>query len=193
MRSAVLTVFIATAISGLPIDAVAGKKSSNTGSTSSTTLLYNGTSYTRSDTSTCSDGSSALRMYRKWWCPVQPIAEVTPPTDSGTTTDTGTSTGSETTTTPTVPASYTATLSWTPPSTREDGSPIALSELTGYEIYYTTDDLTQATTVAVSGGSNTSYSLPSLAAGTYHFAIAAIDSNGLKSSLSGLVSTTLGQ
>ena len=99
---------------------------------------------------------------------------------------------SASTTTPPV-TSFTAKLNWTPPSTRENGAPLAMSDLKGYEIYYTSDDLTQSVTVPVSGGSTASFDVANLKAGTYHFAISAIDSTGAKSKLSPLVTRTLGQ
>jgi fibronectin type 3 domain-containing protein len=82
-------------------------------------------------------------------------------------------------------------LSWQVPTTRADGSALLASDLKSYEIYYTTD--TSATgTYVVNGGTTTSYSVTNLAAGTYYFAMSAIDNAGLKSSLSQVVTVKLG-
>lgn len=82
-------------------------------------------------------------------------------------------------------------MSWQIPATRADGSALLASDLSGYEIYYTTD--TSATgTYIISGGSTTLYTINNLPAGTYHFAMSAIDSTGLKSSLSSVVTVTFG-
>ena len=67
--------------------------------------------------------------------------------------------------------------------------------MSGYELYYTTDSSseTSGTTVAVSGGNTASYTVSNLPAGTYYFAIAAVDSSGAKSALSTMVSAKLGK
>jgi hypothetical protein len=92
------------------------------------------------------------------------------------------------------PASYSLNLSWSIPSTRENGQPLVLSELTGYEIYYVVDGATATDrTIAVTGGSAVSYRISGLLAGTYSFAISAIDSAGVKSALSGVVVVNVGQ
>jgi hypothetical protein len=65
--------------------------------------------------------------------------------------------------------------------------------LSGYEIYYVLETSGAAdTTIAISGGSAVTYKITNLAAGTYDFAISAIDSNGLKSALSGVVVVKVG-
>jgi len=61
---------------------------------------------------------------------------------------------------------------------------LSLSDLAGYEIYYTTDDPAVSRTISVSGSAALSYALSNLSAGNYYFAIAAIDTAGLKSNLS---------
>jgi len=85
---------------------------------------------------------------------------------------------------------YSARLSWEIPSTRADGSALSASALSGYEIYYTTDKTSG--TYVVSGGTTSVYTAAELPAGTYHFAMSAIDSNGLKSALSSMVTVTFG-
>lgn len=125
----------------------------------SSTLTYQGSTYTLSSTSTCADGTAALRYYRKWWCKV--VAPVV-----------------------TAPITYSAQLSWSAPATRADGTPLSLSDLAGYEIYYTTDDPTVSRTISVSGSAALNYTLSNLSAGNYYFAMAAIDTAGLKSDLS---------
>jgi hypothetical protein len=77
------------------------------------------------------------------------------------------------------------------PTTRADGSPLLATDLKGFEIYYTTD--TSATgTYIINSGTATTYSVTNLAAGTYHFAMSAVDTAGLKSSLSQVVTVTFG-
>lgn len=66
------------------------------------------------------------------------------------------------------------------------------ADLAGYEIYYTTDDPTVNVTIRVSTASAVSYTLSSLAAGNYYFAMSAIDATGLKSALSPVAPIKLG-
>jgi hypothetical protein len=93
------------------------------------------------------------------------------------------------------PTSYSVTLKWSVPTTRQDGKPLALSELKGYEVYYATDSNASTvndTVVSVSGGTINTSVISKLPAGTYYFSISAIDSNGLKSPLSSMVSAKVG-
>jgi hypothetical protein len=85
----------------------------------------------------------------------------------------------------------TAVLSWTIPTTRANGSPLAMSELAGYEIYVLAESTGQSSVITVDGGGTSSYTLTGLAADTYHFSMAAKDSAGNLSELSGVVSKTI--
>ena len=177
-------------------EAAAGRTKTAT----STTITYNGATYLYTGTSTCPDGSAALRYNRKWYCPQSAMTVASTDTSSTTSTSTGTTTtdtstttttdATSTGTTTTAPSSYNAQLSWTIPTTRADGSALTAADLAGYEIYYTNDTGTIATTVPVSGGTTNTTTLASLASGNYSFAISAIDASGLKSSLSTVVTVT---
>jgi len=76
------------------------------------------------------------------------------------------------------------TLAWNIPAEREDGKAIALSEISGYELYYTVEELNVDQTIVINGATQTQYKLEDIAPGTYHIAISAIDNNGLRSRLS---------
>jgi hypothetical protein len=80
-------------------------------------------------------------------------------------------------------------LTWTPPATNTDGTPV--TTLTGYHIFYgnAQDALTQS--VAISGSSNTSYEITGLGAGTWFFAVAADAADGTQSAKSALGSKTI--
>lgn len=176
--------------------------------TSTSTITYNGITYQYSGSSTCADGTAALRQNRKWWCPLvtttstptttptAPTSDTTATTGTSTTTDTSTSSGTTTdttiptTTTITAPKTYNASVSWTIPSTRADGTPLTVSELAGYEVYYTNDSGSVSVSVPVSGGSTASAVVSNLASGNYYFSISAIDSTGLKSALSTVASVS---
>lgn len=82
-----------------------------------------------------------------------------------------------------------AALSWTPPTNNEDGTPIA--GLTGYHIYYSTDPSSFDNAVDVAGASSTTYTVSGLAPGTYYFAVAAYNSDGVESSMSNIGNKTI--
>jgi hypothetical protein len=83
-----------------------------------------------------------------------------------------------------------ATLSWQAPTTNTDGA--ALTDLSGYRIYYgmNPDDLTQ--TVQLTGVGLQTYVIDDLGTGTWYFAIQAVTSTGVESALSAIVSKTIG-
>jgi hypothetical protein len=78
-------------------------------------------------------------------------------------------------------------LTWVIPTTRTNGDALLATDLVGYEIYYTTDSDASAAYSIENGNANT-YTLDGLVPDTYHFAIISIDTEGLKSELSEVVS-----
>jgi outer membrane biosynthesis protein TonB len=87
------------------------------------------------------------------------------------------------------PATGSAVLSWTPPTTRTDGTP--LTTIGHYTLYYGQSATTLDRTLIISG-SVTSAEIGSLSQGTWYFAITATDTDGLESARSGTVSKTIG-
>ncbi|HUG98464.1 MAG TPA: putative Ig domain-containing protein [Gammaproteobacteria bacterium] len=87
------------------------------------------------------------------------------------------------------PGDAAATLSWTPPTEREDGS--ALTDLAGYSIHYgnSPDALTQTIVIDTAGLS--SYVVEGLSSGSWYFGMKAVDTQGYESSLSAVVSKTI--
>jgi len=82
-----------------------------------------------------------------------------------------------------------ATLTWTPPTQNTDGT--ALTDLNGYQIYYGTDAANMTNSVAISNIGVTSYVVDSLSPATYYFAIKAVNSSGITSDLSSVVTKTI--
>jgi ABC-type oligopeptide transport system substrate-binding subunit len=82
-----------------------------------------------------------------------------------------------------------ATLSWLAPTTNTDGA--ALTDLSGYHIYYgmNPNDLTQ--TVQLAGVGLQTYVIDGLRTGTWYFAVTAVASTGVESALSDVVSKTI--
>jgi hypothetical protein len=78
--------------------------------------------------------------------------------------------------------SGTATLTWTAPTTNTNGS--ALTDLAGYHIYYGTSASSLTNVIDVSNPATTTYTVSSLASGTWYFAVNAYTTSGLDSALS---------
>jgi hypothetical protein len=86
------------------------------------------------------------------------------------------------------PPSGTASLSWSPPTTNEDGTPVTL---TGFNIY-AGSSASSLLKIATVGASQTSFALDYLSAGTYYFAVTAIGSTG-ESSFSNIEGKVISQ
>jgi len=84
----------------------------------------------------------------------------------------------------------TATLSWEAPTTTTSGA--ALTDLSGYRIYYglSADALSQ--TIQLAGVGIQTYVIDNLGQGTWYFAIRAVTSAGVESPQSDVVSKTIG-
>jgi hypothetical protein len=89
----------------------------------------------------------------------------------------------------TAPANGTASLSWSAPTDNSNGSPI--TGLAGYNIYYGTDPSNLTKSIDVAGATTTTYVVTGLTAGTYYFAVAAYNSEGVDSSLSNIGQKTI--
>ncbi|UCF19738.1 MAG: fibronectin type III domain-containing protein [Gemmatimonadota bacterium] len=85
------------------------------------------------------------------------------------------------------PPTGSVTIAWDAPTTNADGTP--LSDLAGYRIHFgEMSPLTPANSAAIDVGNVTTYTITDLEAGTYYFAVRAIDLNGNASNLSNEVS-----
>jgi hypothetical protein len=79
------------------------------------------------------------------------------------------------------------TLSWTPPTQNEDGTP--LTNLAGYRIRFGMQSGNYPSTINLTNPGLTSYVLSGLAAGTYYVVISAVNQNGVESPYSNEGST----
>ena len=82
-----------------------------------------------------------------------------------------------------------ATLSWSAPTSNEDGTNIA--GLTGYHVYYSTDPGMFSNAIEITGASTTTYNVTGLSAGTYYFAVAAYNADGVESEMSNIGNKTI--
>ena len=80
-----------------------------------------------------------------------------------------------------------AALSWTAPTQNVDGS--ALTNLSGYKVYWGSSPRTYSSSASVSGGATTFTT--NLAPGTWYFAVTAVDSAGGESAKTNEVSKTV--
>jgi len=82
-----------------------------------------------------------------------------------------------------------ATLNWMPPTRNTNGS--ALTNLSGYRIYYGTAANSLGHTINVATIGVTSYTISNLSTGTWYFQMTAYTSGGVESALTSLVSKTI--
>jgi hypothetical protein len=81
------------------------------------------------------------------------------------------------------------TLSWTAPTTREDGTP--LTDLSGYYIRYGRMSETYDLEIKIENPGVVTYVVEPLSPGTWYFVIMAYDSNGLESNPSNEIELTI--
>ncbi|MGH8289720.1 MAG: putative Ig domain-containing protein [Steroidobacteraceae bacterium] len=79
-------------------------------------------------------------------------------------------------------ATGSAKLTWTAPTTNTNGS--GLTNLAGYHIYYGNSPSSMTKVITVANPGTTSYTVSSLASGTWYFAVNAYTTSGLASALS---------
>ena len=75
-------------------------------------------------------------------------------------------------------------LSWVAPAEREDNTPIALSEIAGYKIYYGSTQGQYPNSITISDSSATGHTFQSFTTGTYYFVVTTIDTEGRESQYS---------
>ena len=87
------------------------------------------------------------------------------------------------------PTTGSATLRWSPPTQNTDGS--ALTNLAGFRIVYGTSATALTQTIEVNNAALSSYVVDGLAAGTWYFAVTAVNSDGAQSINSNVASKTI--
>jgi len=96
--------------------------------------------------------------------------------DVGSDTSTGTNASDETS------ASTNIKLSWVAPAEREDNSPISLSEIAGFKVYYGTTQGLYPNSVIINDGSAVGHTFTSLPMkGIYYFSVTTLDTEGRES------------
>lgn len=83
------------------------------------------------------------------------------------------------------------TLHWEAPLTREDGSRLYASDISGYRIYYRLRHRDSYEVISLSGDADTRFPLEGFPSGAYEFSITALDDSGLESRRSDAVTVDL--
>jgi hypothetical protein len=82
-----------------------------------------------------------------------------------------------------------ATLDWLPPTQNSDGS--VLTNLAGYTVYYGTSPSNLSQSVKVTNPGLSAYSVTNLTSGTWYFAVTSYSADGIESTRTSTVSTTI--
>jgi hypothetical protein len=83
-----------------------------------------------------------------------------------------------------------ATVNWVPPLKNTDGS--VLTDLSGFQIHFGRSSASLTQVVAINNASINRYLIENLSAGTWYFAVAAVNSEGSLSDLSAVSSKLIG-
>jgi len=86
-----------------------------------------------------------------------------------------------------MPQLGTATLSWTAPTKYVDGTPLPLSGIDGYLVYYGTESGNPQNLIAIVDPSTTRRTVTGLAPGTWYFTMTVVDVHGVESERSPIV------
>ena len=84
----------------------------------------------------------------------------------------------------TAPQTGSASLSWAAPTTRSDGTPLSMSEIAGYTLYYGSSAGNYPNSVDIDDPFTTSITVTDLPVGTYYFVMTARYSDGQESGYS---------
>jgi hypothetical protein len=84
----------------------------------------------------------------------------------------------------TAPQTGSASLSWAAPTARSDGTPLSMSEIAGYTLYYGSSAGNYSTSVDINDPFTTSITVTDLPVGTYYFVMTARDTDGQESGYS---------
>jgi hypothetical protein len=82
-----------------------------------------------------------------------------------------------------------ATLDWMPPTENSDGT--MLTNLAGYTVYYGTSSSDLSQSQKVSNPGLASYTVTGLTSGTWYFAVTSYSADGVESTRTSTVSTTI--
>ncbi|SFM95286.1 hypothetical protein SAMN04487961_1688 [Marinobacter pelagius] len=105
--------------------------------------------------------------------------------------DSGTKSSGESVSSSNDAATGTAKLSWVAPATRVNGEGLAMGELDSYIISYGQDASELSKTIEIDDASTMEYTIDNLGTGEWFFSIQVVDTDGLISAPSDVVSKTI--
>jgi len=78
----------------------------------------------------------------------------------------------------TIATTSSITISWLPQAMNANGDPLSPSEISGYEVYYSSEDSSKSEggLIYVDSGTTTEVTINNLSPGTYQFSISAVES-----------------
>jgi hypothetical protein len=117
--------------------------------------------------------------------------EATTASTAGTGSATGSGSTAPTTGTTSTPTAQieSISLSWAAPTENTDGT--ALTNLSGFDIYYGTSSAALTQKISINGVGLLTYVVENLSSGTWFFEVVAVNSAGVQSGPSGVVSVTI--
>jgi hypothetical protein len=80
--------------------------------------------------------------------------------------------------------SVNVSLSWVAPAEREDNTPLSLSEIAGYKLYYGTKQGQYTKSIDINDSTAQNFTFTDLVAGTYYIAVTTYDTDGRESQYS---------
>jgi hypothetical protein len=80
--------------------------------------------------------------------------------------------------------SVNVSLSWVAPAEREDNTPLSLSEIAGYKLYYGTKQGQYTNSIDINDSTAQNFTFTDLVAGTYYIAVTTYDTDGRESQYS---------
>jgi len=83
------------------------------------------------------------------------------------------------------------TLQWSAPVTRTDGSPLSLSEIDGYRIYYGVSTGNYPSAIDVADGTAQAVTITDMPVGTYYLVMTTVDISGNESAYSSMVTRNI--
>jgi hypothetical protein len=90
---------------------------------------------------------------------------------------------------PTPPATASVSLQWQPPTQNTDSSP--LTDLAGYRVYYGSAPQSLDSSITIANPGIATYVVDNLQPGTWYFAVAAYNTNGVEGELSDVITKVM--
>lgn len=88
------------------------------------------------------------------------------------------------------PSVFDVAINWSTPTARDNGEALSMSDIAGYMVYCVSENTGEEVTVSVPGN-ETSLVMSDLSSGVYYFSLATVDTDGLFSEMSEIVTVNV--